>query len=99
MLEVDSYEHEQNLELELELDESYGYEYENELMEGGVEVLTGVGARDLGGGFLARGGAGGEPMFMGDGYLRGYQNQIRKPPLDGGTVQGVGRSSSRKGKR
>jgi hypothetical protein len=35
--------------------------------------LVGVGARDLKGGFLARGGAGGEPIFMSEGYVREYQ--------------------------
>jgi hypothetical protein len=43
------------------------------------ETLIGIGARDQRGGFLARGGAGGEPVFMGEGYVKGYNSQPQPP--------------------
>lgn len=45
--------------------------YDEHLLESGV--FTGVGTRSKKKGFLARGGAGGEPVFMGEGYVEGVE--------------------------
>lgn len=54
----------------LDVDEQTMEEFED-LEESGT--LSGVGSRDLRGGFLARGGGGGEPMLLGEGSVRGYE--------------------------
>ena len=41
------------------------------------ELLVATGSRNQNGGFLARGGAGGEPIFMGDGNVQGFESQER----------------------
>jgi hypothetical protein len=44
------------------------------------ETLVGTGTRDQTRGFLARGGAGGEPVFMGEGYVQAYESQSHPKP-------------------
>lgn len=49
-------------------------------------TLVAVGDMDNHGGFLARGGAGGEPVFMGVGYVQGVEDHTRgKQPLSSTT--------------
>lgn len=40
-------------------------------------TLVGVGMKDMQGGFLARGGGGGSPVYMGDGYVQGAERHRR----------------------
>ena len=41
-------------------------------------ILTGVGSKNMQGGFLARGGGGGSPVYMGVGYVQGARDRSRQ---------------------
>lgn len=63
------------LDEELQRAGDHLWESADELESG---TLTGVGVKDHRGGFLARGGGGGSPVFMGVGYVQGAEEIERE---------------------
>jgi hypothetical protein len=65
--------------LDAELRRAGDHLWEGNETEDGLEdgIFTAVGVKDMQGGFLARGGGGGSPVYMGVGYVQGAEDYTR----------------------